>query len=714
MGCRLSKDEIQENNTNEMATEHEIKIDYKAQFERKMCLAKETPEPHFDLSNCNLKNIPSGVFVLCRVLRKEILNLSYNKLTTFTGGFLSDLSLLRVLDLSHNNLKKLPDDIFRIENLRELMLSNNQLTKLPSNINTLIYLELLDISCNNLESIDEINCMPRLRILNVSGNNKIRQLPNMLSTCDNLFDLVIDIETIDWPPREVTEAGTQNILKFLTTGESVIMGLEVACEASDYAINNNTREDALMRQLVERQARNNTIENKLKYVPLLNDGYGNENALLEQLQQRQLKQKQELLQAVLMQQNETETLVNKIQQQKDNERDKLIKDILKAEESATLLIEQLLALKSGPDPVLLEKEQREEERLLEKLHLKHSDLRKQEILATMIEVLKDEDNKIQDYQQKRNISSHDILEREEENSRHLKNFFQNYEKNRNEIIEKICEDEELQKQAVVTLIEMNDARTWGLVEQLKIVESQLAGMTQLEIDKKKYSSVEQMNELADKRMRLTYVLMDLLEQQESRKKQLFDTLLSMEAQKRNEEDFWLLQYQRLLDSRPLEFSIKSNSIDPLLGYNFLVNGVIHCLPFLQKLWQNNDICLEKLSAEKLEAAGIRDEKDQKLILKSIEDFIKDNTQRGVIVTPVEPTAPIKADEEPQPKPSVVDTERPPDSETISECVICMEQSVKIIFIPCGHMCCCIDCQQKVDLCPMCRSNIERKIKVLQP
>lgn len=48
-------------------------VDYKARFERKMCVAKEAPDPIFDLSECNLKTVPSGVYSLCRVLRKEAL-----------------------------------------------------------------------------------------------------------------------------------------------------------------------------------------------------------------------------------------------------------------------------------------------------------------------------------------------------------------------------------------------------------------------------------------------------------------------------------------------------------------------------------------------------------------------------------------------------------------------------------------------------------------
>lgn len=180
MGCRFSKDETSTNTpqANEMSKDRDNKIDYKSRLEHKMCLAKGTPEPDFDLSECNLKEVPSGVFVHCRVLRKEILNLSKNKLTTFYGGQFTDLTLLQILDLRLNKLKQLPEDISRIENLRELLVSNNLIVKLPQTINSLKYLELLDVSCNKIQSINEINCMSRLRILNITEKWKFTENSN--------------------------------------------------------------------------------------------------------------------------------------------------------------------------------------------------------------------------------------------------------------------------------------------------------------------------------------------------------------------------------------------------------------------------------------------------------------------------------------------------------------------------------------------------------
>lgn len=83
--------------------------------------------------------------------------------------------------------------------------------------------------------------MPTLRVLNVSGNSQLREIPSCLSTCDSLRDLILDQDTLEWPPAQVIAAGTEHILKFLTTGELNVGDVEVACEAKEKM--SSSRED---------------------------------------------------------------------------------------------------------------------------------------------------------------------------------------------------------------------------------------------------------------------------------------------------------------------------------------------------------------------------------------------------------------------------------------------------------------------------------------
>ena len=118
--------------------------------------AQESPEPLYDISDCGLKNVPSGVYIKVKMMLKEalllqviclsnaivvckinakisshtectfiVLNQKYlyiqdNELTALNGGgTISDMSsCLQVLDLHNNHLEKLPDDIGSLKQLK--------------------------------------------------------------------------------------------------------------------------------------------------------------------------------------------------------------------------------------------------------------------------------------------------------------------------------------------------------------------------------------------------------------------------------------------------------------------------------------------------------------------------------------------------------------------------------------------------------------------
>lgn len=323
------------------------------------------------------------------------------------------------------------------------------------------------------------------------------------------------------------------------------------------------------------------------------------------------------------------------------------------------------------DTSLKDKERIEEEKLLEKLNINHSDLRKQEILKLISKSIVDEERKIKSYNRTRNQNAIQILQTDDEMSTKLNKVYLSYQDNKTKAIFQICEDEDLQKLAVSELIAINDSRSWGLVEQMKIVEAELAEMTILELQRKRKLNDAQLNDFAVKRMQLTGILMNLLDQQESRKKELLDTLCAMESQRTlDQQDFWLLQYQKLLDSQPLEYSSKIASIDPSLGYYFLCNGVIHCLPFLQKLFQNMKLLIEDVTEEDLKNAGIKSENDRMNILKSIKEYVNSRFEKPT-------TAPLQELETAE-EATEIEEDNTVISSLLSECVVCMEENVSFL------------------------------------
>jgi E3 ubiquitin-protein ligase MUL1 len=44
------------------------------------------------------------------------------------------------------------------------------------------------------------------------------------------------------------------------------------------------------------------------------------------------------------------------------------------------------------------------------------------------------------------------------------------------------------------------------------------------------------------------------------------------------------------------------------------------------------------------------------------------------------------------------------------CVICLEQDYNAVFVPCGHMCCCMSCSSQLTNCPLCRRHIDQVVR----
>lgn len=72
--------------------------------------------------------------------------------TMSLSDFLRDKNLSQItsLNLSGQNLKKWPSEIFKCRNLRKLNLSNNQIDYIPKDITDLSKLRVLNLSDNNL------------------------------------------------------------------------------------------------------------------------------------------------------------------------------------------------------------------------------------------------------------------------------------------------------------------------------------------------------------------------------------------------------------------------------------------------------------------------------------------------------------------------------------------------------------------------------------
>lgn len=155
------------------------------------------------------------------------------------------------------------------------------------------------------------------------------------------------------------------------------------------------------------------------------------------------------------------------------------------------------------------------------------------------------------------------------------------------------------------------------------------------------------------------LLMDLIHQQNKRRSQLLSTLKALDENKETAiEDFWLRQYQGLLNRLPLGLSEAQRNLDPNLCQELLIAGVIHCLPFLAKLIQcKRD--LTKITDEDLLENGIESSSERQKILKVFQHY--------------------SASEKTPSAPPLEEASAPPiellQTAAVSECVVCMDDTV---------------------------------------
>lgn len=353
------------------------KINFKQRLEHKMYLATESPEPVYDIGECGLKNVPAGVYSRCMIQRKEALLLQNNELTSLGGGgSLGDMAKsLQVLDLHHNQLEKLPDEIGLLKSLRVLYLHHNKLKKLPDSIGDLSRLQSLDLSANALKELPStIAKLKRLRTLDVSKNVKLKKLPKQLGQCHSLDKLVgPDLQAVQYPEANICKQGTEAIMRFLAK-ECDIAYIEPSAfvpPADDLPNKNGCSWDEdpyekLVKgnlQLLDKQK-----EAKRKEIEAMErerlQREKDEAAMAASMQ----NSKKKLLDDLAEEEAKREAAVRDLQQMKDEEKKTLFSSLSSAEQCTDALIEELMKTQranSDPQKVLqdMERERKEMEEM---------------------------------------------------------------------------------------------------------------------------------------------------------------------------------------------------------------------------------------------------------------------------------------------------------------------------------------------------------------
>ena len=150
-----------------------------------------------------------------------------------------------------------------------------------------------------------------------------------------------------------------------------------------------------------------------------------------------------------------------------------------------------------------------------------------------------------------------------------------------ELIGDLLEDEKYQREAFRSLFVKEDSRHAELCSQVEQIQSQLASLTMVEMTKKDLKVEFENDVMREKRETLTQMLMTLMDQKEARQAELSARLTELEKHKSEETDnYWLIQYQKLLDAKPKGLLEAEKAVDPELKELLVKAGAEDYVPVL--------------------------------------------------------------------------------------------------------------------------------------
>ncbi|XP_071948893.1 uncharacterized protein [Antedon mediterranea] len=705
----------------------------KKKMEHKMYLARESPEPTFDLSDCEMTEVPPGVYSLCNVLRKEGLLLHNNNLMTLKGGGqMKDLCNLRVIDLHSNDIRELPDDITQLICLQVMNLQDNKIKLLPKEIGKLKSLQTLNLKGNQLQGLPgSVREMKSLRMLDVVGNPKLTKLPLELCYVRTLETLSLDADQFKVPPSSVCSGGTEAIMRYLcaecgtdysppsqhllnildppvfTAGNHQAHSLR-AIEQEDAALENSIMQYEKIKE--QKRLEHLTVEKEMHR-------YDEETA---KLMIKNNHQRQRLVMDLARDQHQLDSGIAKLQTVSDVSRKKMVATLSDVEHQSDHLLKQLLEIneKARKQEALieqLEKERMELEEIFKVATEEHASLRKQEIMDGINLILNEsftieklriayERNK-EDIMRKAQSSENDAFER-------LGHMLNAKQVNQQSIVQELMKEEAFQREAFETLMVGRDARHKRLTGEIGLIEQQLADLTMFEMQKAAARADTEQAVLEQKRLDLTCLLKQLMLERENREFELKKRLEEMEKRREDDEqDYWLIQFQRLLDRKPQSLINLESNLEYAVENILNISAATIYIP----MFARNHVSIESLlqmDDESLKTIGVREPHLRKAILLAIDDYAAEQATSEKKTKEIEGASAM-----PSAPPEEIESAAgalAPSEVTVhinTECVVCLENNSNILFLNCGHVCCCFTCSGPINLCPLCRRPIETKIKL---
>ncbi|KAF2351203.1 Leucine-rich repeat [Trinorchestia longiramus] len=767
--------------------------------------SQQTVEPVYDISGCQAAFIPDQTFTYCKLLRKTSLILHSNSFTSLEdGGSLSDLSSLEVLDIHSNHIAQFPSDIALLVNLVQLDASKNRLKSLPNSFRKLRSLKILDLSENNFSQVPLAICaLPRLNKLCLDGN-RIKHIPSDFHKLQSSLEhFSISLNPVKDPEGSLlNEHGVEGLMKHLCAKAGVeYTGVSEELQAAEeidqpqqnvpdsddvtpvmanYIL--KKRQEMLDNLLKEKQMEE---ENDGTFTSILCKREAEKKKILDDLDpfadnldsvqtkkledhnwkielERKLKEKHdEEIGAYLTQASSkndkiellsaheaaVQSALEGIAGDRSSEHQRLLKDLTDSEQNVTVIMEEIIsgaATKNAAFVASLEEQERELERLVSSAAVSHAEVRENEVLQAMQQLLSEtlmleekvlSSNKNAGWVSELiDTSTHNDLELNEIMSSRQSNL-----KNWNAIL---LHDQACQAAAFKLLLLNNDIKRANIISQIQQVEEELVRVSLLELRKQLLSFEGGSMEMLEQRSTLVNLLRKLFKQKKTREDELEDWLSRIEDVHKGDgkeaADFWLVQYQRLMDLKPAGLTEAETQLDENVIKILRASGMLR----LQPLFARHKLSLDELlnmTEERARMIGISREMygalqsaiedhiaAEKLGLASSDRVPSAPPQKDVDVDDTRaPSAPPLSSHGPSSPPCLPDdspssAECQPDASTPSapslqqcylepDCVVCLERPSCLVLLPCGHVCLCSTCAGPLTECPICRALISTKL-----
>ncbi|KAG8322902.1 leucine-rich repeat-containing protein 20 isoform X2 [Homalodisca vitripennis] len=160
--------------------------------------AQETQQ--LDLSECQLMQVPDAVYHLMRHTELKGCNLSSNVITKIPPKFAVKFSLITNLNLSHNQMSKLPDELADLADLQSIDISHNSFISLPLVAYRMPKLATLIANHNYIVEVDieRLKASPSLEEVDLQDNPLSGSNHSALEKVTSLRILLSPRQLEDW------------------------------------------------------------------------------------------------------------------------------------------------------------------------------------------------------------------------------------------------------------------------------------------------------------------------------------------------------------------------------------------------------------------------------------------------------------------------------------------------------------------------------------